>query len=380
MSRTCCVSAAPAMVTHCIVMQGAVYGGGMVKNAGVKRVGIVGASGFTGAELMRLIAGHPEFEIVVATGDSQAGTAVAQLYPSLAAAYGDLVFEPFHPGLADEHQLDVVFCGLPHGTSQEIVPGLLNNDRVVVDLGADFRLKDAGLYPAWYGVEHTVPHLLAEAVYGLPELFRTELATAKLIATPGCYVTTATLALAPLLAAGLVEPTGIVVDAASGVSGAGRVPKPANSFNTVAENFVAYAMLDHRHTPEIEQNLTHAAGTEAQVLFTPHLVPMNRGILATCYARPTESVTTEALRAVLHDAYGSEPFVVVLDEPPSTKATLGSNTVHVTAYADQRTGWVVALAALDNLTKGASGGAIQAANVALRLPETTGLPIVGLYP
>ena len=352
----------------------------MAKSEGVKRVGIVGASGFTGAELMRLISVHPEFEVVLATGDSQAGTPVAQLYPSLAAAYGELVFAPFHPGLADEHQLDVVFCGLPHGTSQEIVPGLLSGDRVVVDLGADFRLKDADLYPTWYGVDHTVPHLLAEAVYGLPEMFRAELATAKLIAAPGCYVTTATLALAPLLAAGMVEPTGMVVDAASGVSGAGRVPKPANAFNTVDENFVAYALLNHRHTPEIEQNLGHVAGVDVQVLFTPHLVPMNRGILATCYARPTGSFTTETMREVLHDAYRAEPFVVVLDEPPSTKATLGSNMVHVTAYADPRTGWVVALAALDNLTKGASGGAIQAANVALGLPETTGLPTAGLYP
>ncbi len=345
-----------------------------------KRVGIIGASGFTGAELLRLIAGHPDLDVVVATGDSQAGTAVADLYPSLAGAYPDLAFVPYVPGLADELGLDLVFCGLPHGTSQEIVPGLLGEGRVVVDLGADFRLTDASLYPTWYGVEHTVPELLERSVYGLPELFRHELRTASLIATPGCYVTTATLALAPLLRAGLVEPTGIVVDAASGVSGAGRPPKPTNAFNTVDENFVAYGMLDHRHTPEIEQNLTHVAGTDVQVLFTPHLAPMNRGILATCYARPTQAVTTESLREVLHAAYDHEPFVVVRHEPPSTKATLGSQAVHVTAYADPRTGWVVALAALDNLTKGASGGALQSANLALGLPETTGLPLVGLYP
>ncbi len=217
-------------------------------------------------------------------------------------------------------------------------------------------------------------------MYGLPELFRKDLVGAKLIATPGCYVTTATLALAPLLAAGLVEPTGIVVDAASGVSGAGRPPKPNTTFCTVDEDFTAYGVLDHRHTPEIEQNLTHVAGETAQVIFTPHLAPMNRGILATCYARPTQAVTTESLRATLHDAYDAEPFVVVRDTPPSTKATLGSQQVHVTAYADERTGWVVAIAALDNLTKGASGGAIQAANVALGLEETAGLPLVGIYP
>ncbi len=346
----------------------------------VVRVGIVGASGFTGAELLRLISAHPDLEVVVATGDSKAGTAVAELYPSLAGAYPDLAFVPYRPGLAGEHRLDVVFCGLPHGTSQEIVPGLLDDRRVVVDLGADFRLNDASLYPQWYGVEHTVPELLSTAVYGLPELFREELRTAKLIATPGCFVTTATLALAPLLAAGAIECRGIVVDAASGVSGAGRPPKENTTFCTVDEDFTAYGMLTHRHTPEIEQNLTHAGGSPAQVLFTPHLAPMNRGILATCYAWPTAPTTTEAVRQILHEAYDDEPFVVVRDEPPSTKATLGSQMVHVTAYADQRTGWVVAIAALDNLTKGASGGAIQAANLALGLPETTGLPTAGLYP
>ncbi|MGI8710564.1 MAG: N-acetyl-gamma-glutamyl-phosphate reductase [Acidimicrobiales bacterium] len=348
-----------------------------------RRVGIVGASGFTGAELLRLASAHPDLDVAVATGDSQAGAAVAELYPSLAAAYPDLVFEPYHPGLADEHGLDLVFCGLPHGTSQEIVPGLLGDHRVVVDLGADFRLKDPSLYPTWYGVDHTVPGLLADAVYGLPELFRKELADlggSGLIATPGCYVTSATLALAPFLRAGLVEPTGIVVDAASGVSGAGRPPKANTTFCTVDEDFTAYGVLDHRHTPEIEQNLAHVAGTDVQVLFTPHLAPMNRGILATCYARPTGHATTESVRQVLHDAYDAEPFVVVLDRPPSTKATLGSQVVHVTAWADDRTGWVVAMAALDNLTKGASGGAIQAANLALGLPETAGLPMVGLYP
>lgn len=344
------------------------------------RVGIIGASGFTGAELLRLVVDHPDFEVVVATGDTQAGTAVADLYPSLAGAYPTLTFTPYAEGLADQLGLDLVFCGLPHGTSQQIVPGLLDGTRVVVDLGADFRLNDSSLYPTWYGLEHTIPELLRESVYGLPELFRAELATAKLIAAPGCYVTAATLALAPLLAAGLIETTGIVVDAASGVSGSGRAAKATNAFNTVDENFVAYGMLTHRHTPEIEQNLTHVSGKDVQVLFTPHLAPMNRGILATCYARPTQAVTTESLREVLHAAYDAEPFVVVRHEPPSTKATLGSQSVHVTAYADPRTGWVLAMAALDNLTKGASGGALQSANIALGLDETSGLPVAGLYP
>ncbi len=343
------------------------------------KVGVLGASGYAGAELLRLCAAHPDLEVVVASGDSQAGTSVAELYPSLAPAYGGACFQTWTPELTDG--LDLVFCALPHGASQGIVPRLLDAGTAhVVDLGADFRLQDPALYPRWYGHEHTAPALLADAVYGLPELSRCELPGARLVAAPGCWVTAATLAVAPLLRAGLVEPTGIVVDAAGGVSGAGRPPKATTSFCAVDEDFTAYGLLDHRHTPEIEQNLTAAAGTAAQVLFTPHLAPMNRGILATCYARPAATLSTAQAREALHAAYDDEPFVFVLDHPPSTKATFGSNSAHVTAYADERTGWVVALAALDNLVKGASGQAVQCANLALGLPETTGLTTIGLYP
>ncbi len=343
------------------------------------KVGVLGASGYAGAELLRLCASHPDLEVAVATGDSQAGTPVSALYPSLAAAYGDVTFEAWTPGLVDG--LDLVFCALPHGASQDVVPGLLDAGIPhVVDLGADFRLRDPALYPQWYGQEHSAPSMLSDAVYGLPELFREYLAGARLIAAPGCWVTAATLALAPLLRAGLIEPTGIIVDAASGVSGAGRPPKANTTFCAVDEDFSAYGLLDHRHTPEIEQNLSAVAGTPAQVLFTPHLAPMNRGILATCYARPTGAITTGEARAALRHMYEEEPFVLVLDDPPSTKATLGSNTAHVTAYADDRTGWVISLASLDNLVKGAAGQAIQCANLALALPETSGLPQLGLYP
>lgn len=345
----------------------------------MSKIGIIGASGFTGAELLRICATHPDLEVATATGDSQAGTSIGELYPSLAAAYPDMAFTAWEEGMADG--LDLVFCALPHGASQLIIPGLLDSGVAhVVDLGADFRLSDASLYPRWYGAEHRVPELLADAVYGLPELFRDQLHGARLIAAPGCYVTTASLALAPLLRAGLIEPTGIVIDAASGVSGAGKALKAANAFCTVDEDFTAYGMLDHRHTPEIEQNLTAVTGSPVQVLFTPHLAPMNRGILATCYARPTAAVSTDDVRLVLREAYAAEPFVVVRHAPPSTKATLGSNTAHVTAYADDRTGWVVALGALDNLVKGASGQAVQCANLALGLPEATGLSTVGIYP
>ena len=233
-----------------------------------------------------------------------------------------------------------MFCGLPHGESQRIVPELRSRVGLVVDLAADFRLKDAALYPQWYGEEHGAPELLADAVYGLPELFRDGLAGATLVAAAGCYPTSAGLALAPLVRAGLVEPTGIVVDAASGVSGAGRGLKESLHFGTVDEDFTAYGLLTHRHTPEMEQIIG------GQVLFTPHLAPMVRGILATCYARPVAGtrLTTESVMAALHDAYDAEPFVVVTDDPPSTKATAGSNAAHVTARVDPRTGWVMSCA------------------------------------
>ena len=337
-------------------------------------VGIIGASGFTGAELLRICAAHPHFEVKYATGDSQAGTLARSLYPSLAATYPNLVFEEFELGKA--LACDVLFLGLPHEASLELVPQLVNKVKLVVDLSAAFRLTDTSKYPQWYGFTHTHPELVASAVYGLPELHREQLKTARLIATPGCYVTAASLALQPLVKAGAIDPVGVIVDAASGVSGAGRAAKHSNSFNTVDEDFTAYGLLDHRHTPEIEQV------TGAQILFTPHLAPMNRGILATCYARPAAGTTptTASLLATLARAYAKEPLVVVGQNSPSTKATLGTNVTHITARYDERTGYVMVLSALDNLAKGASGGAVQAANVALGLNEVDGLSMVGMYP
>ena len=338
------------------------------------RVGIIGASGYTGAELLRIAAMHPEFEVVVATGDTQAGTSASALYPSLAVHYPDLVFSEFDE--ATTRGLDLVFLGLPHEASMALAPKLVGSVGCVVDLSAAYRLKDASLYPGWYGFEHDQPELLAEAVYGLPELYRSELKGARLVATPGCHVTAASLALQPLVAQGLIEPSGIIVDNATGITGAGRALKHSSMFCTVDENFEAYGLLDHRHTPEIEQVVG------AQVLFTPHLAPMNRGILSTCYARPATgaALDTESLLAALRNAYADEPYVVVRSESPSTKATLGSNAAHLTARYDSRTGWVMVICAIDNLTKGASGGAVQAANVALGLDETAGLTSVGLYP
>ena len=338
------------------------------------KVGIAGASGYTGAELLRLLSAHPQFEVGVATAHSHAGLPVGGHTPSLRAAFPDLDYD--ETSVAAFDGLDLVFCALPHGESQKFVPELRGRVGRIVDLAADFRLKDASLYPQWYGEEHAAPDLLDGAAYGLPELFRDELPGATLVAAAGCFPTAAGLALAPLLRRGLVEAHGIVVDAASGVSGAGRGPKDSLHFGTVDEDFTAYGLLTHRHTPEMEQILG------AQVLFTPHLAPMVRGILATCYARPAGSatLTTDAVMGVLHEAYDGEPFVVVTDDAPSTKATAGSNVAHVTARVDPRTGWVVALCALDNLVKGASGQAVQCANAALGLPETTGLPVAGMYP
>ncbi len=330
----------------------------------------MGASGFAGAELLRLCAGHPDIDVAVATGDSHAGATVADLFPSLAAAYPDLALSPTRPDAAAG--CDLVFLALPHGASQRIVPQLAGRVKAQVDLSADFRLKDPSLYPTWYGEEHTCPQLLAQAACGIPELFRPDLAGAPLVAAAGCYVTAAALVLAPLVRAGVVERTGVVVDAASGASGAGRGLKDSTQFCAVDEDFRAYGLVGHRHTPEIEQ------ATGAQVVFTPHLAPMSRGILATVYGRATRPDLDPL--AVLAQAYAGERFVVVDQRSPSTKATLGSTCAHLTARADARTGWVVAVAALDNLTKGAAGQAVQCANLALGLPEPAGLPLTGLYP
>jgi N-acetyl-gamma-glutamyl-phosphate reductase len=328
---------------------------------------------------LRLLAGHPEFEVAAVTADSNAGQRVATLYPSLAAAYGDLAFDRVEE--ADLGGLDVVFLGLPHGESQRIVATpTLRGVAHVVDLAADFRLP-ADLYETWYGEPHGAPELLAAFRYGLPELFRADLAGAAHVAAPGCYPTASSLALAPLLAASLVEPSGIVVNAVSGLSGAGRKALPAYLFGEANENVVAYGLLDHRHTGEIQYALSRVADRPVEVLFTPHLVPMTRGILASCYARPAQdALTTAALLDVYRAFYADEPFVVVTDEPPGTKANLGANTCQVTVRCDPRTGTVVAFGAIDNLVKGAAGQAVQGINAVLGLPETTGLPIVGMMP
>jgi N-acetyl-gamma-glutamyl-phosphate reductase len=333
------------------------------------RTAILGASGYVGGELLRLIAAHPELEATRLFGDSKAGLALGAVHPHLAAAYPGAAIEKFEESALDE--ADLVFAALPHGHSQRLAAPILGKGVPFVDLGADFRLNDAATYERWYGHAHETPQLLDSFVYGIPELHRDAIKGAKAVAAAGCYATAAILALNPLVDAGLVKPESLIVDAASGVSGAGREAKEATGFSTVDGSFSAYGLLNHRHTAEMEM------GTGGTILFTPHLVPMTRGILATCYGEANGPC--DPLQA-LQQAYADEPFVHVTDQPPATKWVSGSNGVQLTARYDERTGRVVALSAIDNLGKGAAGQMIQCANLMLGLEETAGLNSIGVYP
>ena len=331
------------------------------------RIAILGASGFVGAELLRLCALHPEFHPVQLFGDSQAGRPLAHVHPQLGLAWPDLAIEKFAPEALD--CIDLAFLALPHGQSQAVAPEIIARGIALVDLGADFRLDSADAYANWYKEEHRAPQLLSRFVYGIPEINRRAIAGSRTVAAAGCYPTAAILALKPLLE--LIEPDSIIVDAASGVSGAGKGLKEETHFNTVDGNFTAYGLLTHRHTAEMEMALG------GRVLFTPHLAPMNRGILATCHAVARGACDP---LAALREAYAGEPFIHVSDRAPATKWTLGSNAVHLTARYDERTGHVLVLSALDNLVKGAAGQMIQCANLTLGLDETAGLPVAGVWP
>jgi N-acetyl-gamma-glutamyl-phosphate reductase len=337
--------------------------------------GVLGASGYAGAELLRLLARHPDLRVSWAAGDSSAGEPVAARYPGLTHAYGDLAFCTVDEGLAKG--ADVLFAALPHGRAAALAARLGAAAGLMVDLSADFRLHDPAAYPAWYGADHPSPAELGAWPYGLPELHRDELRGARRVAVPGCYPTAALLALAPLLAAGLVEPDGIVVDAKSGLTGAGRSLTDAYLYAQANESVTPYGVGRHRHTPEIEQELGRAAGRAVTVVFTPHLVPMSRGLLATCYATPAAGVDAAALAAGHARAYQGEPFVDVLPAGawPATRAVATTNRAQVAAVL-VRGGRVVAAAAIDNLGKGAAGQAVQCANLALGLPETAGLDLV----
>jgi N-acetyl-gamma-glutamyl-phosphate reductase len=332
------------------------------------RTAILGASGYVGGELLRLIAAHPDLAAAKMFGESKAGLKLGAVHPHLAAAYPDAVLEKYDGGLDG---IDLLFAALPHGHSQRLAAAVVDKGIPFVDLGADFRLGDAATYERWYGHAHEAPELLGSFVYGIPELNRNAISQAKTVAAAGCYATAAILALKPLVDGGLVKSESLIVGAASGVSGAGREAKEATAFSTVDGSFSAYGLLNHRHTAEMEMAI---GGT---VLFTPHLVPMTRGILATCYGEATGPCDP---LAALHAAYAKEPFVHVTDRPPATKWVSGSNGVQLTARYDERTGRVLALSAIDNLGKGAAGQMIQCANLMLGLDETAGLTTIGVYP
>ena len=335
-------------------------------------VAIVGASGYASRELIRILLNHPGAKITAATSRADESPRLDSLHPSLAGRI-DLACQPFDAGcLAEVAQ--VAFLALPHTASLEVVPSLRRLGVRVIDLSADYRLKDAQVYSDWYGHTHTDPEGLSESVYGLPELFRSSIPPAHLIANPGCYTSTSILALAPLISEDLIERTGIIIDAKSGVSGAGRSPKLTTHFPECNESFSAYSVGRHRHTPEIDQILTEVGrgkGLPVEVIFTPHLVPMDRGIFASVYATPHGSVSEHDLRDLYRTFYAQSPFVRVVDHLPATKDSAFSNFCDLTVRVVR--GKILVLACLDNLVKGASGVAVQNFNLMFGHPETTAL-------
>jgi len=336
------------------------------------RAAVVGAAGYAGIELVRLLAAHPRFQVTRVTSAKDAGRAVSDLYPALAGV--DLVF--VEPNVDDiVASADVAFLAVPHTAAMAIAPALLDAGLTVIDASADFRLKDAELYRAWYGVEHVAPKLLPHAVYGLPELHRAQLPGATLVACPGCYPTASLLASVPVIEAGLTKGARVIVDAKSGVSGAGRTPTEGTHFVAVDEAVAPYKVTQHRHTPEIAQELALIVGSDVSLVFTPHLVPMNRGLLATVYLDAADGVSAEDVHAAYRARYDSEPFITLhsLGRMPSTGEVRGSNRAHLGVALDERAGVIIAACAIDNLVKGTSGQAVQCANLALGFDETLGL-------
>ena len=343
------------------------------------KVGIVGATGYTGIELVRILAGHSEVNITTATSRSYKGQRLDRIFPSL-LGIADLVCTDLQlEKLADE--CDVVFIALPHGHAAEVAEAVLQRGKKAIDLGADFRLNNSQIYRQWYEGEPPADNLLAGAIYGLPEINREKIAGASLVANPGCYPTSAILALAPLIRNNLVELDSIIIDAKSGVSGAGRSLSLGAHYAEVNESFRAYKVASHRHTPEIEQELSKLTSQEIIVSFTPHLVPMTRGILATSYAKAKGAITEEELTRIYVEQYAQEQFVQVLeDQLPQTNWVAGTNNCHIKLTYDKRTRRIVVVSAIDNLIKGAAGQAVQNMNLMFGLDEQAGLTAIGLYP
>ncbi|HSM19022.1 MAG TPA: N-acetyl-gamma-glutamyl-phosphate reductase [Hyphomicrobiales bacterium] len=342
------------------------------------RIGVIGASGYTGADLVRLAARHPALDVAVLTAGGHAGREMAQVFPHL----GGLDLPPLVANEeADWRDVEAVFCGLPHGTSQEVISALPDHLRII-DMSADFRLRDADVYARWYGGPHKAPDLQAKAVYGLTEHYRDDIARARLVACPGCYPTAVLIALLPLVKAGVIETDDLIIDAKSGVSGAGRSLKQNILFCEAGEGISPYAIAAHRHSPEIEQEVSRAAGKSVMVNFTPHLVPMRRGELCSIYARLAPGATPADCAETLRRTYANEPFVSLAPKGalPSTQFVRGSNNVMLSAHADRLPGRVIVLAALDNLVKGSAGQAIQNFNLMAGLAETAGLEQLALFP
>ncbi|MCX7911482.1 MAG: N-acetyl-gamma-glutamyl-phosphate reductase [Dehalococcoidales bacterium] len=342
------------------------------------RVGIINVTGYAGVELARLLLNHPGVELTSVTGRSAAGQLLGDFFPHLSDA--DLTIE------ANLGEVDIAFSAMPHKESAQAVLPLLENGTRVIDISADFRLRDAGAYPQWYGFEHPAPQWLKKAVLGLPELYREKIRSAQLVACPGCYPTGAILALAPAVKSGLIRPE-VIVDSKSGISGAGRSLSLTTHFSEANEDVTAYSLSGHRHLPEITQELALLKpGFSPAITFVPHLIPMTRGILPTAYAPlvagklPEGKRGEEELLNIYRDFYRDEPFVRVATSSPHTKYTWGSNYCYVYATIDHRTGRLIAVSALDNLMKGAASQAIQNMNIMLGIPETTGLEAAGIYP
>ncbi len=347
------------------------------------KAAVVGASGYTGAELVRLLTFHPQVELKAITSESYAGQSLSDLYPGLHHA-GDQRLTKLADTPLDPEQVDVVFLGLPHGESMILTPKIAATGVKVIDLSGDFRFHDTKVYEQWYQREHTAAAAAAEAVYGLPELFRQTIKPARFVANPGCYVTATVLALYPLLRHGLVEAQTLIADAKSGISGAGRKAKPETMFNRISENVIPYKVGgQHQHTPEMEQALSLATAQEVKLSFTPQMVPAKRGILTTVYARLRQPRSVKDIEQIYQESYAQEPFIrlrLAQASWPDLTMAVGSNLCVIKTTVDERTGMVITVAAMDNLIKGASGQAIQNMNLMFGLEETMGLPQEGIIP
>lgn len=343
------------------------------------KASVIGATGYAGVELVRLLAGHPDVEIAYLSSQSHEGEEISDLYPSLKGTLEKKLAALDVETYAKES--DVIFTSLPHGASGTVIPVLYDAGASIIDLSGDFRYDDVQVYEKWYGTTHTRPDLLKVSVYGLPERHKAEIKTARLIGNPGCYTTCSILAAAPLLDAGLAEKKNIIIDAKSGVTGAGAKASANTHFCEVDESMKAYNVAKHRHTSEIEQELSKAAGSEILVSFTPHLVPLKRGIFATLYLNALPGTTAEDIAKAYQKAYENEPFVTVLPVGtlPEIKHVVGSNRCAIGFVLDERLGRIVVCSVIDNLVKGAGGQAIQNMNLMFNLKETAGLPMAGMY-